>query len=58
MDKNQAIDIVKQLANVFRGTLQEHQVIRQAIVFIEANLTEPKKASSESKDDGQKVKGK
>ncbi len=55
MNKEQAINIMKQMAEAIKGTLQEHKIIHSAIEFLNT-LEEPKKASSEKQSDGQEVK--
>jgi len=39
MDIKQAVDIVKQIASMYKGTLEEHNAIQQAIKVIEANVS-------------------
>jgi hypothetical protein len=34
MDKNKAIEIISQVCAMFKGTLQEHQAIQEALQFI------------------------
>jgi len=38
MDKKQAMDVIKQVAATFKGTLQDHQTISLAIQVIESEL--------------------
>lgn len=35
MTKEQAIDLLKQVCTIYKGTLQEHQVLQEAIKVIE-----------------------
>jgi hypothetical protein len=35
MSKQEAIQIIKQVCSVYKGTLQEHQAIQQAISVLE-----------------------
>lgn len=55
MDKEKAIEIMRQISQVVKGTLQEHKLINSAIEYL-STLTEPKKASSDKHSDGQEAK--
>lgn len=35
MDKEKAINTIKQLARIYRGTIDEHQAIADAIKYLE-----------------------
>ncbi len=35
MDKSEALQVIKQLHSTFRGTLQEHEVIKEALKVLE-----------------------
>jgi len=43
MEKSQAITIIKQLHSQYKGTLQEHQVIQEAIKTIEQSFNKENK---------------
>ena len=38
MNKEQALQIIKQVCSIYRGTLQEHEDIQEAIKMIEKGL--------------------
>ena len=40
MNKEQAINIIKQLANNYRGTMDEHKTLQQAISVLEGEQNE------------------
>ena len=50
MDKKQAIEIISQICSIYKGTLQEHQTIQEALQFI--NTLEEVK---ENKDEQNKL---
>jgi hypothetical protein len=37
MDNQKALSIIKNVASEFRGTLQDHQIIQEAIKFLEGS---------------------
>jgi hypothetical protein len=43
MDTKKAIALIQQLASVYRGTLQEHKAIQEAIMYIENKLNKKEK---------------
>lgn len=46
MNKQQALSVMNQIQNTFRGTLEEHKIIQAAIAYL-STLVEP---ISESKE--------
>ena len=43
MEKNEAYNILEQVCNQFKGTLQEHQTIQTALQQFKPEQEEPKK---------------
>ena len=41
MDKNQAMDVIRQMYSKFIGTIQEHQMVQEAIKIINDELFKP-----------------
>lgn len=51
MDKENALKLIKQVASVFKGTLQDHQQIQLAIKTLENLLNDSTRSESDPKDD-------
>lgn len=48
MDKEKAINVMKQMAHTVRGTLEEHKIIHASIEYL-SKLEEPKEEKNEEK---------